>query len=203
MRTIILFLFAALAVASVDAAWYQKLDGTQETISFAIFPEQDYTGPNLEPGAGVPAGAYLRFAILTNGNFVGASFASANLSGALLGGTDATGADFTGANMWSVEMSTADFTNADLTDTDLHESYITDVDFSGATISGTDFDGIFLHVGSVWTGASYDYRNEPSWASWQDAAWQASSGIVVQTPEPATILLALLGLALLPRRRRR
>ena len=197
---VIILLFSATAA---DAAWYEKLDGTQETIQFAIAPTESYTGPNIAPGVTVPAGSYLHFAILTQGNFTGASFAGVNLSGALLGGTDATGGDFTGANMWSVEMSTADFTNANLTDTDLHEAYITEADFSGATISGTDFVGINLYVDSVWTGATYDYRNAPEWASWQDEAWQATSGIVVQTPEPSTLLLALLGLALLPLRRRR
>ncbi|MEC7502138.1 MAG: pentapeptide repeat-containing protein [Planctomycetota bacterium] len=203
MHRITMTITLLLAVSCADAAWYQKLDGTQETISFAIPPEESYTGPNIEPGVTVPAGSYLRFGILTNGAFNGASFAGVNLAGALLGGSDATGADFSGADMWGVEMSTAVFTNANLSDTDLHESYITEADFSGADISGTDFDGITLYVGSVWTGASYNYRNEPIWASWQDSAWQTSNGIVVRTPEPSAILLALVGLTLVPNRRRR
>ena len=62
MRTITLFLCAALAVTSIDAAWYQKTDGTiwDPIQGYAHgFHQGDhpYSGNNLEPLRG-PDGRY-------------------------------------------------------------------------------------------------------------------------------------------------
>ena len=58
---------------------------------------------------------------------------------------------------------------------------------------------------ATWTDAFYYTDNEPTWGNSMDAAWRSSVGILAlaPVPEPSTLLLALLGLALLPRRRRR
>ena len=139
MRTITLFLFAALVVTSVDAASYQKTNGT------IVNPILDnygnvlaYSGNNLEPSAQ-----------LTFTNLSGANLTGANLSGLIL------------------------------TDT----KYYTD---------------------ATWTDAFYYTDNEPTWRSGMTPSWRTSEGILaLSVPEPATLLLALFGLALLPRRRRR
>ena len=66
MRTITLFLFAALAVTSVDAASYQKNDGTiVDPIRDRFNNPHPYSGVNLEPHAYLP-GADLSGAKLTS-----------------------------------------------------------------------------------------------------------------------------------------
>ncbi|MEC7500226.1 MAG: pentapeptide repeat-containing protein, partial [Planctomycetota bacterium] len=107
------------------------------------------------------------------------------LTGADLRYADLTGADLLGANLWY----------ADLT---------------GADLSGSNFGNVKFYDEATWTDAFYYTDNEPTWHSGMDAAWRSSVGIVQRSslgagspvPEPSTLLLALLGLALLPRRRR-
>lgn len=85
-------------------------------------------------------------------------------------------------------------------------------DISGATFA--DLSGSQSTIdwnNAVSAGAYYYTDNEPAWASGIDAAWRTSKGITAKAPllgeepptvaEPATFLLALFGLALLPRRR--
>ena len=128
MRTITLFLCAALAVTSIDAASYEQTDGTiVDPILDVHGNVHSYSGNNLEAGANLD---------------------SADLSGSIL----------------------------------------TDIQY---------------YIDDTWTDVFYDYPNEPTWDSGMDAAWRSSVGILRTTPEPGTLLLALFGLALLPRRRRR
>jgi hypothetical protein len=206
MRTISLFLFASLVATSVDAAWYQKIDGTKVDPILDVFGyTQSYSGPNLQPGVVLPDAAYLRFAVLTYADLSSADLAGANLAGALLDGGDLSSADLTGADLWGASLTQTDLSSADLTGANLDDAYLTYADLSSADLSGSDFSNVFLYTGSTWTDAFYYTDNEPTWASGMDAAWRSSAGILATppVPEPAAILLALLGLALLPRRRRR
>ena len=100
---------------------------------------------------------------------------------------------------------------ADLTNADLRYADLVWADLSGADLSGSDFTDTLYYGYATWTDAYYYTDNEPTWDSGMDQAWRDLVGIVERSslggggavPEPAAILLALLGLALLPRRRRR
>ena len=79
---------------------------------------------------------------------------------------------------------------------------------SNADLSGSDFSFVMYYDYSAWTDAYYYTDNEPTWDSGMDAAWRLNEGILAlpptnAVPEPSTLLLALIALALLPRRRRR
>ncbi len=157
MRTITLFLFAALAVTSIDAASYQKIDGSiVDPIQHILGGDLAYSGANLEPQV-----------------------------------------DLTDAVLSLADLSFADLTGADLTGADL----------TGANLGGSDFSNILYYDDATWTDAYYWIPHEPTWHSGMDTAWRDSVGIVERSslvsPEPSTLLLALFGLALLPRRRRR
>jgi MYXO-CTERM domain-containing protein len=193
MRRIILFLFAALAVTSVDAASYQQIDGTivNPILDTGGNPLQ-YSGGNLEPDA------ILQYAILT-----GADLSSADLFGANLNFADLEGAVLSDANLTSTNLIDADLSDADLTGTKLAGAFLW-----GADLSGSDFTDVSYYHIATWTNAFYYTDNEPTWRSGMDAAWRSSAGILAlaptsAVPEPAAILLALFGLAMLPRRRRR
>ena len=83
---------------------------------------------------------------------------------------------------------------------------ITGADFSFVDLTGADFNhendllDVIGWASATWTGASFHYLTEPDWP---DGMYHPNHGITVRTPEPAGILLALLGLVLLPRRRGR
>ena len=249
MRTITLFLFAALAVTSVDAASYQKNDGT------IVNPILDtggnvlaYSGNNLEASALLYnanltsanltsadlIGAYLNDAILTHAklndatlshatltsanlthaDLLGANLTNANLTNANLHYADCTGADFTGAILTNANFAGATdppSTSSQLALTPLEETIIVgsqlyEANFSGAELSGVIFDhenDALDAVGwetATWTGASFHYLNPTLFPT---GMIYTDHGIVVRTPEPASLLLALFGLALLPRKRRR
>jgi hypothetical protein len=238
MRRITLFLFAALAVTSVDAASYQQIDGT------IVNPILDtggnvlaYSGNNLEASALLNhatltdadlTGANLYDALLSYATLSGADLTDAYLNSAILDGADLTGADLTDADLTDGYLYGADLGHADLTSADLHgatlinaylgyatltDAILTDVTLTsaildGADLTGSDFSSATYYEQATWSNAFYYTDNEPTWASGMNAAWQSSAGIlalapVSAVPEPATLLLALLGLALLPRRRRR
>lgn len=154
MHCIILILLFVFAATAVEAAWYQKSDGTKvDPIMDRSGQVLAYSGNNLEPHA---------------------LLYKANLTGALL----------TGALL----------ANAGLGDTNL---------------SGSILTGVLNYNEATWTDAFYYTDSEPTWASGMDAAWRSRVGIEARDPlgegnavhEPAAILLALFGLALLPRRR--
>ena len=93
MRLVTLFLLAAFAVSTVDAASYQKTDGTiVDPIMDRYGATHSYSGVNLETGADLEdaelAGAGLTWADLTNANLTGADLTGVDLTGTTL--TDAT-----------------------------------------------------------------------------------------------------------------
>jgi len=96
MRLVTLFLIAAFATSTVDAASYQKTDGTiVDPIRLTHGGPHSYSGVNLESGA----------------NLTGANLTNANLTGANLTGADLNGADLTHANL----VEDADLTGSNLT----------------------------------------------------------------------------------------
>ena len=249
MGRITLFLFAALAVTSVNAASYQKKDGTiVDPILDNYGNVLSYSGPNFEPSADLFEAetdnanldhadlgfATLTYAYLYGANLTGATLIHADLQGAILTHADLYHADLTNANLHyanltSTNCTRADFTGAILTFanftgatdapstssqlalTPLEETIIVGAQLYEANFSGADLSGvIFDHendaldaVGwetATWTGAYFDYLNP---ALFPTGMIYTDHGIVVRTPEPAALLLALLGLALLPRRRRK
>ena len=126
MRRIILLLFAALAVTSVEAAWYQKNDGTiVDPIQSVLGGNLAYTGNNLEPNANLDSadltGANLDRARTWSGCESGrskvgrrghelertctyANLTSADFNYAVLGSADLTGADLTGADLTGADL---------------------------------------------------------------------------------------------------
>ena len=203
MRTITLFLCAALAVTSVDAASYQKTNGT------IVNPILDnygnvlaYSGNNLEPSA------QLTFTNLSHANLTDADLSSANLHYAILWEANLTGASLTGANLFNTSLPNAYLYDADLSYANLYHANLYDADLTGANLSGSILTDTTYYTDATWTDAFYYTDNEPTWRSGMDAAWRTSVGILAlaptsAVPEPAAILLALFGLALLPRRRRK
>ena len=188
----------------------------------------NFTNANL---SGSHLQAYdLSGTLFTNADLSGASLSHAYISSAQLqSAANVTGVIFTGSDQSEMDFSGLDLTNAQfnifswgnktrLREADFSFSVLTGVDFSSAWLWFTDFSNADLS-GSVftdatqyntatWTDAFYYTDNEPTWNSGMDAAWRSSVGILAlaptsAVPEPAAILLALFGLALLPRRRRR
>jgi len=99
MRLVTLFLVAAFATSTVDAASYQKTDGTiVDPIRLTHGGPHSYSGVNLESGANL-TGADLNGANLTNANLTNANLTNANLTGANLTGADLNGADLNGSNL--------------------------------------------------------------------------------------------------------
>ena len=102
MLRIILFLFAAVAAGPVDAAWYQKIDGTTVdpimSIYVGVHPygEFPHAGNNLEPNADL-VGAYLETADLERASLSNANLTNANLWGNFMPRADLSGANLSGA----------------------------------------------------------------------------------------------------------
>ena len=192
---VIILLFSATAI---DAASYKKNDGTiVDPIQLVTGGDLPYSGDNLEPSAN------LWFADLTD-----ADLTSANLTDAKLNYANLRNANLTDANLFSADLTDADLRNAILNGTDLTGALMWGMDLSGADLSGSDFTNVAYYNDATWTDAFYYTDNEPTWDSGMDAAWRSSAGILAlaptsSVPEPSTLLLALFGLALLPRKRRR
>ena len=182
MRTGGLIIVLLLTASAGDAAWYQKINGmiVDPIQSIATGGSHPYSGTNLKPSANL-AGAYLFYADLRD-----ADLSIANLSGA-----DLALADLSGAKLIL----------ADLSGADLNLTVLGGADLSGAILEVDDYSG------ATWEGAFYRTENEPTWATGMDSAWRLAAGIVAVdpinvVPEPATLLLAFFGMAMLPRRRR-
>ena len=187
----IILLFSATAVV---AAWYQKIDGTiVDPIQSVNGGDLSYSGSNVEPGA-VLIDADLNNATLNNATLTGAIFTNANL----------TGANFTGAI--GAPSTSSQLALTPLDETIIGGAQLHEANFSGADLSGAIFDhenDAYDAVGwelAIWTGAHFHYLNQPLFPT---GMIHTDHGIVVRTPEPSTLLLALLGLTLVPRRRRR
>ena len=200
----IILLLSSTAATNVDAASYQKTDGSiVDSIQFYYGGDHWYSGDNLGPGA-VLYGAELLEADLSY-----ADLTSAVLSDADLGGVDLSYADLTNADLNYADLRTAYLYGADLTGADLQYADLVYADFDNANLSGANFSAVSYFDESTWSNAYYYPDNEPHWSgSGMDVAWRTSVGILAlapttAVPEPRAILLALIGLALLPRKRRR
>jgi MYXO-CTERM domain-containing protein len=159
-------------------------------------------------------GADLAGATLDSANMIAANLTGATLTGATLHGTNLTGATLSHANLQYAKLHGAlglpSGSSSQLTLSDTEEiivgADITGADFSFVELTGVDFNhendllDVIGWASATWTGAWFHYLGEPDWP---DGMVHTDHGITVRTPEPSTILLALLGLALLPRRRRR
>jgi uncharacterized protein YjbI with pentapeptide repeats len=169
------------------------------------------------------AGANLTGAHLLQAHLVGADLAGATLDSAYMIGVNLTGATLHGTNLTAASLSQANLRYAKLhgalglpsgsssqlmlTDTEemIVGADITGADFSFVDLTGADFNhendllDVIGWASANWTGAWFHYLNP---ADFPTGMVHTDHGITVRTPEPAAILLALLGLALLPRRRR-
>ncbi|MEC8337774.1 MAG: pentapeptide repeat-containing protein [Planctomycetota bacterium] len=211
MHRITLTIILLFSATAVDAAWYQKTDGT------IVDPIQDIYGAehsldrtggkNLEPGVDLEGTPDNR-PFLFKADLRYADLSGANLTYTYLDYANLIGADLSGANLLASPMWAADLTGANLSYADLSYTSMVGTDLTGADLSGSDLGNIVGYDVATWTDAFYYTDNEPTWDSGMDAAWRTSVGILAvpptnAVPEPSTLLLALLGLALLPRRRRR
>ena len=119
-----------------------------------------------------------------------------------------SGADLTGAYLGAARLTDSDLTGAHLSYANLRYADLKNADLTGADLSGSDFSDVQYYDDANWTNAFYYTDNEPTWHSSMDAAWRTSEGILAlaptsTVPEPSTLLLAFLGLALVPRKSRR
>jgi len=221
MHRITLTIILLFAATFVDAASYQKTDGTiVDPIQSVEGGDLPYSGNNLEPVANLRHAdlyyADLRHADLRHADLAYADLAYANLENAdltytKLGYIKIYNAYLGYANLGYADLGYANLEQADLTNADLHHASLENADFTEANLSGSNFSAVFYYPNSTWTDAFYYAENEPIWGTGMDEAWRSSVGIVEisslgegsPVPEPSTLLLALLGLALVPRRRRR
>ena len=232
MQRKLMLALVMISAATVDAASYQKTDGTiVDPIEYGYlmdYADHPYAGVDLEPFAAL-SGVDLSYANLDSAdlqnsdlsyanlymvdfytaNLSGATLVGANLDTARLFGADVSGANLEGANLSNAELVYTDFSGANLTNADLRYAEIYNVLLTGANLSGIQLEGEGSAVwgdGTDWSGAYYYADNPPAWGSETDAAWGALQGISVRdpiaaVPEPAALLLALVGLALLPQLR--
>ena len=161
--------------------------------------------------------AYLRAANLSGADLRDAVLMYADLRYAYLNSADLTSANLGSADLWQAALIGADLSDANLRRAELRLAFLGNADLSGADLSGADLRSADLsgsdlsnvnYYNTTWTGAFYYTNNEPTWDSGMDRAWRTSVGILAlaptnAVPEPSTLLLALLGLALLPRKRQR
>ena len=208
MRRITLIIILLFSATAADAAWYQKTDGTiVDPIQTRYGSDLPYSGNNLEPGADL-SGAFLNDADLAEAFLTDADLSNADLLGADLAGAILTDADLTSADLTGADLSYAVLHDADLNGAVLHGADLWYADLTNADLSGSDFGNVYYYDDATWTDAFYYTNNEPTWHSGMDAAWRTSEGILAlaptsAVPEPSTLLLVLLGLTLVPRRRRR
>jgi hypothetical protein len=139
---------------------------------------------------------------------------SCALSSALSKSTLRAKGKIDGATLTGATLNDAHLDNVHLLGANISDASLVGADISGATFA--DLSGSQSTIGwnnAVWAGAYYYTDNKPAWASGMDDAWRTSKGIIAKAPplgeepptvpEPATFLLALFGLALLPHRCRK
>ena len=233
MRNLIalVLLLGLLLTSGAQAASYFRTNGVVvDPIQSVLGGNLAYAGANLEPLADL-SGANLTEAYLIETNLTDAKLIGANLTNALLSspgymekmthlqGEVMHGANLTGAKLAGVNLRYAKLHGAlglpggsssqlVLSDTEemIMGAHLTGADFSGADLTGADFNHDNDQLDAIgwstatWTGAWFHYQGEPDWPT---GMIHTDHGIGVCTPEPATLLSALVGLALLPRRRGR
>ena len=221
--------FANLSYAEIQSVNLQDADLTGATIIDSFFEgfldRATFTGADLSHTA-VPlckateadfSYANLSHAYFYGTDFTGADFTGADLTYAYLQAADMSDTICTDADFRFAFLYKADFTGAtdapirgvQLSLDPLDETIVGGANLHGANFSGADISGaVFNHdddaldaVGwetATWTGARFHYRDIPHFPT---GMIFKDHGIVVRTPEPSAILLALVGLSLLPRRR--
>ena len=207
MQHIIVMLLVTLSTASLEAAWYQKTDGSiADPILDLNGDPHSYSGNNLEPlamlvGAALP-GADLESAHVESATMTSADLTAANLSNAILQDLDLQNATLNGATLTGADLDSANLNNANLTGANLTEVLLYDVILSGANLSGSILTSTLYYNDASWTEAFYYTDNEPTWNSGMNVAWRSSVGIMAldppnAVPEPSTIIMMILGLSLL------
>lgn len=144
------FLLATLLTVSfVEAAGYQKTDGTVVDPILDIWNSTHwYTGANLEPSASL-AYADLSYADLREADLADAILTDAYLSNSKLHNADLTGADLTAANLFRVNLHAGDLTGANLTgaavlEANLTNANLTNANLTDANLTGAEDDGANL-----------------------------------------------------------
>ena len=183
---------ADLSYSYVPYSWIREADLSYSNLKHSILFGTDFTGSDL-------TGADLQFANLQYANMSDTTCTDADFRFAMLYRTNFTGAT-------DPPIRTSQLTLDPLDETIVSGTQLHGANFSGADISGAVFnheDDTLDVVGwetATWTGAHFNYRDVPHLPT---GMIFKDHGIVVRTPEPRALLLALFGLALLPRRRRR
>ena len=225
MRLVTLFLIAAFAASTVDAASYQKKDGTivDPIWNWVLDEPHSYTGEDLKANANLSYAdltgadlygvnlwdADLRYASLSNAYMIGADLRNSSLDYANLSGADMFSAFLLEANLSYADLSDANLSRAgvgstnlsyaNLTGVDLTQAILGDANLDHANVSGATFTGAEFWTSAKWTAAFYYTDNVPVWASGMDPV---ALGILALAPipEPTTLLLALLALTAVPLR---
>ena len=162
MRSFTLFLFALLATTAVDAASYQKIDGTivnpiQNRAPFG--GDHPYIGNNLEPAADL-IGVDLNLAHLNEADLAGADLTGASFTDADLVQANFSEAVLIGAVMNTANMLRVDARNANLSGANLQIAHAAEANFSGANLTGAHLTGIDMHdadlFGAILIGATMD-----------------------------------------------
>ena len=216
MSRITLFLSAVLATTAADAASYQKTDGTivnpiQNRIPFG--GDHPYVGNNLEPGANLVgadltqaglveadfSGADLTNAILIDASLNDADFSDAVLLGAALNQSDIMGMNANGADMRGADLTLAHAPETSFRGADLTGAILSTLDGRNADLYGTDFENAYFYNNFRPYGEFHWESMGVLRVTWPDIPEICQNAAV---PEPAALLLALVGLWMLPRRRR-
>ena len=141
MRRITLIIILLFSATAVDAAWYQKIDGSiVDPIQSNYGWDLSYSGNNLEPNADL-TDADLRWADLTSADLGGADLTDADLRWADLSGADLSNATLSGSTISDNQFASA--------------ASVTGVNLTGHTMSGWDLsevdilDGVNLHLATL------------------------------------------------------
>ena len=141
MRRITLIIILLFSATAVDAAWYQKIDGSiVDPIQSNYGWDLPYSGNNLEP----------------NADLTGADLRWADLTGADLGGADVTDADLRWADLSGADLSNATLSGSTISDNQFASAAsVTGVNLTGHNMSGWDLsevdilDGVNLHLATL------------------------------------------------------
>ena len=202
-RFTLLVVFVTLLGGSiVQAASYEKTDGTIVPILNIYGSPHSYSGNNLEPFANL-FGADLSFANLIDANLTNAILIDANLDYANLDIANLTNANLTFASLLGANLTVASLLGANLTSANLYGANLTNAILDGATFSA----GTTLTDGQ--TVLQHGYHDDPPGltdyllTAGGGGASSASNLTVVPVPEPCTLSLLGIGGLMLIRRNKR